>query len=98
MGRHSRVSVSARSARGRAHRPPRGMVRFVGARDRLEHLITIDAMAAAQHAGCPYLAICGQTMLPAALVEPGDGHCRQCWAQVSAASAQQRSRRGNHRC
>ena len=63
MGRHNKASVMTPPLGNR--RPLRGMVWYVDARTRLIHLLTDDAIATARHAEHPYLALCGQEILPA---------------------------------
>ncbi len=65
---------------------------LVDARDLLIHLLTPDAHAAGLRPTADYVALCGATILPAPLVEPGG---RSCWGCKSAAVAtvpSQRSR------
>jgi hypothetical protein len=47
------------------------------------HLLTLDALAQGQHATRRYIALCGQEVIPASLVEPGRSRCQLC---VSSAS------------
>jgi hypothetical protein len=72
-----------RCARGGDHRPPRGMLPWVDARQRLTHLITEDAIAKGRQAECPYIAVCGQDILPASMIDPGIGDCQQCWRRIT---------------
>lgn len=52
----------------------------VDARTRQAHLLTPDALAAGLSAAGRYIALCGQDVLPASLVEPGNGRCALCIA------------------
>jgi hypothetical protein len=71
-GRHSiKRKKAERTARRRT-------AEVVDARTLRAHLLTPDALAAGQHAGGRYIALCGQDVLPASLTEPGNGYCPSC--------------------
>lgn len=73
MGKHNKL---------RQHRHqvllPMGMVEIVDIRTGHNHLVTLDAAAAAWQAAGRYRALCGTEILPAALVDPGTGYCWPC--------------------
>jgi hypothetical protein len=58
--------------------PRHRTVELVDARTLRAHLLTPDALAAGRHASGRYIALCGQDVLPASLVEPGRGRCSSC--------------------
>jgi hypothetical protein len=76
MGRHSVT---------RRHRA-RKLIEMVDALDFRRHLLSRDAATGSDG---KYVAMCGATVLPAALVEPGSSHCRTC---IPSAIPTQRSR------
>lgn len=72
MGRHSKVRHRNQQA------APKGMVEMVDIRTGNNHLLTPDAAAAGRRVPHRYLALCGADILPAALTDPGTGHCGPC--------------------
>ena len=50
----------------------------VDARTLTAHFLTDDAFAAGSRPKGRYIALCGQEVLPASLVEPGRGRCPSC--------------------
>jgi hypothetical protein len=73
-GRHSfKRKRAERTAHHRA-------AEVVDARTLRAHLLTPDALADGRHAAGRYIALCGQDVLPASLVEPGRGRCTSCSA------------------
>ncbi len=60
-----------RTARHRA-------VEVVDAHTLTVHFLTADALATGRHVSSRYVAICGQDVVPASLVEPGRGRYRSC--------------------
>lgn len=73
-GRHSK----RRGAHGQlsVQREPRPLG-ITDAHTRVEHLVSDESVAAHRHTG-HYLALCGMTVLPASLTDPGRGWCREC--------------------
>lgn len=63
-------------------------VEVVDARTRTAHFLTRDALAAGRDPKGRYIALCGQDVLPASLVEPGSHRCPSC---VSIPSQRSRS-------
>lgn len=55
------------------------------------HLLTLDALAEGQYAAGRYVALCGQDVLPASLVEPGRERCASCLAHRAVTVPIQRS-------
>jgi hypothetical protein len=55
-------------------------VEVVDARTLRAHPLAPDALADGRHAAGRYIALCGQDVLPASLVEPGRGRCTSCSA------------------
>jgi hypothetical protein len=53
-------------------------VELVDARTLTAHLLTDAAIAAGRLAKSRYVALCGQDVLPASLVEPGRDRCPSC--------------------
>ncbi len=53
-------------------------VEMVDASTLRAHLLSTDADHRDGGAGLPYVAICGQEVRPAAMVEPGRGYCQSC--------------------
>ena len=69
VGRHRRTS----------HRcPRRRCIAMVDARTLTEHRLTDDAMAAGRRPQGSYIALCGTTVLPAALTVGERDYCRSC--------------------
>lgn len=58
--------------------PPKRAVELVDARTLTAHFLTTDALAAGRYAAGRYIALCGQEVVPACLVEPGRGRCASC--------------------
>lgn len=55
------------------------------------HFMTNDALAAGQHPGGRYIALCGEDVLPASLGEPGRERCGSCVARRTVTVPAQRS-------
>ena len=53
----------------------------VDARTLRAHFLTSEALAAGSSAAGRYIALCGQDVLPACLVEPGRSRCALCMAR-----------------
>jgi hypothetical protein len=64
--------------------PRRRLVQVVNARTLTAHFLTPDAYAAGLDVHVPYVAICGEPVLPASLTEPGGGYCTKCRTSVPA--------------
>jgi hypothetical protein len=63
--------------------------------DWLEHAVTVDAMESALATSRPQpMAVCGVTLLPAALVEPPG---RRCWRCEETLAPRKPNRRGGRR-
>lgn len=75
MGRHS-------TAKHRNPQAPRRTVQIPDARDRRVHLLTSDALAEGRRPQGRYLALCGEEVLPAALVDSGQDRCSPCWSKT----------------
>lgn len=72
MGKHRRAR-----GRPRLGLRPR-LFAWVDLRTSLTHYLTPDAAAAGRKGGGHYIAVCGQTVIPAAMTEPGRGMCQSC--------------------
>ncbi len=70
--------------RRRAPAPPRRRtVELVDAGTLLTHLLTLDAHVTGLRPQGRYVALCGRDVLPAAMVEPGNGrYCHACLASL----------------
>jgi hypothetical protein len=79
VGKHSKLKHGRHT---RPHPVRRRLIEMVDAHTRENHLLTQDAAAAGRRASHRYLALCGTQIIPAALVEPGTGNCRSCWAST----------------
>ena len=80
MGRHSKVRHRTRQLVWK------GLVEMVDARTGENHLVTLDAAAAARRAPHRCHAQCGAVVTPAALVDPGTGHyCGPCRSSTTPA-------------
>jgi hypothetical protein len=62
------------------HGVPHRAIEVVDARTLLGHFLTVDAFAAGRLPDGRYIALCGEDLLPACLVEPGTGRCTDCVA------------------
>jgi hypothetical protein len=83
--------MSGKHSRKRRYQPRRRIPRtieLVDASNLLTHFMTPDALAAGLCLPGDYIVICGQKVLPAALVEPGNGRyclpCRQTRFEANA--------------
>jgi hypothetical protein len=68
---------------------PAHLVHMVDLGTRMSHLLTRDATAD-PHGRYP--ALCGLDVLPAAMVDPGTGYCRNCRSTARSGISGQRSR------
>lgn len=72
---------------------PLRTVKLVDVGTLLTHLLTPDAHAAGLRPRGRYVALCGRHVLPAALVEPGNGrYCQWCLAVASVVPTQREAR------
>jgi hypothetical protein len=65
---------------------------LVDVRDGLIHLLTPDALAAGLRPKTDYVALCGATVLPAPMVEPGGRSCLGCKSATVSNVLSQRAR------
>lgn len=87
--KHRRPNLWERLTQRQATAPRVRTIAWVDLRTNLTHLLTPDAAAAGRVPGGRYIALCGLEMIPAAMTDPGHGHCQLCH---DAAIPTQRSR------
>ena len=75
------MRASSGTGRHRRDTPPRRRttrtVELVNARDLSVHLLTLNAHETGWVSG-EYVALCGMSILPAPLIEPGNARCPRC--------------------
>ncbi len=73
--------MPGKHARDPGYQPRRripAVIDMVDVTSHLTHLMTPDALDAGRRPHGRYLALCGDLVLPAALVDPGKGYCLPC--------------------
>ena len=79
MGSHSKPAPTRQQ---REYRQGDRVADMVDASDHRVHVLTLEALSAGRRPDTPYLALCGQPMIPTSLTVPGETRCNGCRQQI----------------